>query len=440
MQVCMVVALPGTRCRGSMRAMLDSLRRSSQHTNTARLRPSATLIVLIAYVGFIGLGLPAGALGVAWPSIRAEFGLRLDAIGALLTAVTIGSLLSSFASGPAANRFGLSRFLLAGTLSAVLGLAGYALAPGWWALVACGLLVGASAGAIDAGLNTYFAAHHGPRLMTWLHAAFGLGAALSPMLMTALVGAGLSWRWGYAAIALLQILVALGIALTLSGWTGPDRPHVSGDPSAPGDRGTPEPPAAASATLRLPVMWFSIALLLMIAGSQATATQWPYSLFTEARAVAPATAGLWVGIHWATLTGARVLYGLAGNRLKVNGVLRFSTIVMVVGAVLLWWNPTDWLSFIGLALMGVALAPTFPLLQLVTPARLGRQHAANAIGFQTAAGYIGFGLAPGLAGILAQRWGLETIGPYLTVCVIGMLLLHELLLRSDRAKRTVAAS
>ena len=35
-------------------------------------------------------------------------------------------------------------------------------------------------GAIDAGLNSYVALAHSPRLLSWLHACFGIGAASGP--------------------------------------------------------------------------------------------------------------------------------------------------------------------------------------------------------------------------------------------------------------------
>lgn len=57
------------------------------------------LLVWLAYLAFVSLGLPDGLLGVAWPSIREYFALRLDAIGPLLLMFTMGYLLSSFSSG-----------------------------------------------------------------------------------------------------------------------------------------------------------------------------------------------------------------------------------------------------------------------------------------------------------------------------------------------------
>jgi hypothetical protein len=46
----------------------------------------------------VSLGLPDGLLGVAWPSIRARFGLELDALGPLLVAITAVYVFASFSS------------------------------------------------------------------------------------------------------------------------------------------------------------------------------------------------------------------------------------------------------------------------------------------------------------------------------------------------------
>ena len=48
--------------------------------NRLLARPGLGLIAL-AYIAFIALGLPDGLFGVALPSIRADFGIAVDAVG-----------------------------------------------------------------------------------------------------------------------------------------------------------------------------------------------------------------------------------------------------------------------------------------------------------------------------------------------------------------------
>lgn len=356
-------------------------------------------------------------LGVAWPSIQRSFGLSMDAVGALLLTVTAGSLLTSFASGPVISRIGMGRFLSVSTAAAVVGLVGYALAPTWWLLALLGLLVGAAEGAVDSGLNVYFVRNHGPRLMNWLHACFGLGSALGPAIMTLVLSSSQSWRWGYAIAGGLQAILAICFGLTRRRWQISRGDLVGGRP--------PAGSATATATLRLPAVWLNVLLFCILSGITISAGQWPYSLFTEARLIAPSTAGFWVSVYWAGLTVGRVAYGIAGDRLEVVSSLRAGIVTIICGAAFVWWNRADALTLLGMALIGLGLAPLFPLLQLVTPERVGTEHAPNAVGFQVAGARIGSAGLSGLAGTLAERFGLETVGPLLLASAIAMLMVHE---------------
>jgi MFS family permease len=155
-----------------------------------------TSVLLLAYFAFISLGLPDGLLGVGWPSMATEFRVGTDAVGLLLFAATAGYLVSAVAAGFSLARLGVGRLLAGSTALASLALAGYGLSPGFGFLVPCALIAGFGAGAIDAGLNAYAAGAFGPKHMNWLHAFFGLGVAIGPLIMTAVLSGGLSWHWG----------------------------------------------------------------------------------------------------------------------------------------------------------------------------------------------------------------------------------------------------
>ena len=63
-------------------------------------RRAAPALVILALLGFIGLGLPEGALGVVWPSMRATFGRPVSELGVLLAAFTAGYLVASVDDRP----------------------------------------------------------------------------------------------------------------------------------------------------------------------------------------------------------------------------------------------------------------------------------------------------------------------------------------------------
>src|SRR5688572_15820061 len=93
--------------------------------------PPRGLMVAIAFAAFVSLGLPDGVLGVAWPSVRATFGLPVSHLGTVLFAVMAGYLASSFASGAVVARHGVGWVLAWSNGMVAASCVGYALAPAW---------------------------------------------------------------------------------------------------------------------------------------------------------------------------------------------------------------------------------------------------------------------------------------------------------------------
>jgi fucose permease len=377
------------------------------------------MLFAITLVAFVSLGLPDGVLGVAWPSIRRSFDLPPDRLGVLLAAAMAGYLASSFSSGAVVARLGVGRLLLWSSILMVANSFAYALTPTWGLMVGAGVLAGLGAGAIDAGINAFAAARFSPRLVSWLHASYGVGAMLGPLLMTAVVTSGLGWQWGYAIIGVVLAGMTVSFLLTLRLW-GSDRP----------ERGSPrdarEPAPGLLDTLGRPRVWLNVALFFVYTGLEVSTGQWTYSLFTEARGVAPGPAGAWIAVYWAALTAGRIVSGGLAGRLTGDAQLRIGTLGALAGALLVWWDPGPGVAFFGLAVLGFAVAPIFPTLIAETPRRLGSSHATSAIGFQVAAAYLGTAAIPGVTGVLAGRVGLTVIGPCLFGTALVLALLQEI--------------
>jgi fucose permease len=359
-------------------------------------------LVALAVLGFLSLGLPDGVLGVAWPSMRRSFELPVSQLGALLASAMVGYLASSFTSGTLVARLGVGRLLAASGAATASSALLHALAPGWEVVLLGGLVGGLGAGAIDAGINAFAAARFSPRLTTWLHASYGVGATLGPLLTTAVLAAGRSWRWAYGLIALLLGALTASFALTTDRW------RMDPAPGAPGPGG----PSIAAA-LRRGAVWLNVGLFFLYTGLEVAAGQWAYSWLVEGRGVMPGIAGGWVAVYWGSLTAGRVVLGALAARVPAEAILRGGLLGVPVGVVCLWAGLGPSSGAIGLAVLGLALAPIFPLLIAATPERVGAAHAAHAVGFQVAGAYLGAAALPGTAGVLARRLGLEVLGPFL---------------------------
>lgn len=375
-------------------------------------RPRLALVAL-AFIAFVGLGMPDGLLGVGWPSLRADFALPLDALGSLLAVGVAGYTTSSFFTGTLLARFGVGRMLALSCLLTGVALLGYTLVPLWWMVVALGVVAGLGAGAIDAGLNTYVAAHFGARLMQWLHASWGLGSTSGPLLMTAGLALWQSWRVGYWVVGGFQLVLALGFFLTLSLWEQPA--PVPGGQKRLTDYQTP-----LGLALRQPAVWVSVALFVLYVGAETALGVWAYTLLTEARGVKPALAGVVTGSYWLMFTIGRVAAGVVAVRTGFDRLVRGGLLGALVGSALLIWHPAPSVNVLAIGLIGLAIAPIFPALMSSTAARVGDQFAAHTIGMQMAATGVGMALIPAGIGVLADRLSLELIP-------LGLLVVYAVL-------------
>lgn len=123
------------------------------------------VLLILCFVGFVALGLPDAVIGVAWPAIRAGFGLSIDALGPLFVTATTGAVIASTLSGAILSRLGIAPLLGVSCLLTGIALFGYTIVPTWSLMVALGLLTGFGAGAIDAAINTHAAVQYSARVV-----------------------------------------------------------------------------------------------------------------------------------------------------------------------------------------------------------------------------------------------------------------------------------
>lgn len=365
------------------------------------------LLIGLSCLGFAALGLPDGVIGVAWPSLRADFALPIDGLGALLVASTAGYVTSSAASGRVLTKMGVGTLLAVSCATTALALCGYALAGSWPAVVALGVVAGLGAGAIDAGINLYAATHHSGRTLGLLHAGYGLGTTVGPVIMTRLLMAGSGWRAGYAVLCGAQLALALCFAVSRRRWPTPSRAReISGRE------------VSLTQSLRLRAVHLGIVSFFLYVGIEAAAGVWIYSLLTGARGVSMASAGVAVSTYWAGLVVGRLLLALAPASLEPRLVLRGATIAVMFAALALAVDFGTAASVVAVAGLGLAAGPIFPALIAATPHRVAPAHAANAVGVSVAAAAAGQSLLPAGIGLAADGMGLDAIPWLITAAAV----------------------
>ena len=355
--------------------------------------------LMLACLAYLSVALPGSTLGLLWPSMRLSLGQPVGALGILLVPGIAASVVSSAVTGRL--RVPAGPLVAGATLLIALALAAEALAPSMWVMTIGTVLFGIGFGALDTALNAHASRHFGARDINWMHASYGLGATLSPLLVTALLSAGRTWRQTYGTMAL--VLAALGGVLVLARrWEVPA--------SVPDPRPASPPVPRASAV-------GALTFTAVEAGIESGAGIWGYVFLTAGRGLPPAAAGGAVAAYWAMMCAGRVVLGPVAERLGPARVLAVAVAGVPLGAALMVLpipGPgASALAVAGLMLLGLAAAPIFPLFTLTTG-------TTRMVSLQVAASAVGGAALPAGLGLLLGAAGPRLLAPSLLALGLAM--------------------
>lgn len=380
-------------------------------------------VVVLAYLAFFSIALPPSMLGVAWPSLQASFGVPLAAAGMVPPVGVAASLISTTQAARMARRIGVGPLLALGTLASGAAVAGSALCATWWQFLVSVAALGLASGAIDATLNAHAARRFGPRRINLLHAWYGVGAAVSPLIVTVALAIGGGWRAAYLVVAATLLVTGTVLAVGRHRWP-------SGPLGEPGSTAALVVPARVWRTGTV----LGLAAVLVQTGLESAVAIWAYSFLTLHLGVDAVLAGGLASGYWITLVVGRLGFGRLAERIGAWAVMATAIGVLAVAAVLVNLSyPAAGMASV--VLFGLGCAPVYPLLVLTTAERTSPEAADQVVGLQAAASSLGAAVLPGLVGLaLAQDPG--AFAPATSALVVVAVAVH-LLMRGRRASRMV---
>ena len=391
----------------------------------------ATLLLIVIYIAFIGLGIPDSLFGAAWPAIYGELGLPVSFATFFSLTSAICTFISSLFSSRLINKFGTYAVTAVSTALTAVALLGMSFSGNFLFLVLLAIPMGLGAGAIDSGLNNYVALHYNAMQMNFLHCFYGVGVSVSPYVLSFALGGEAGWRGGYRWIALVQLVITLILILSLPLWRKHKQHRLE------------EAPEEAPKTLSLkeqlkvkglPVVWvlfFSAVAIEFCAGS------WGSTFLVEHKHLAVDLAAKTVTFYYLGIAVGRFVAGLLSLKLKPNQLVLLGIVVTGAGLVILAlpFGPT--VSAIGLFLCGFGISPIYPNLMHVTPMVFGRDVSQSVVGSQMAAGVLGGMIAPALFGQVAQHLHVGLFPYFLGLFFVLLALSYGLSVR--RGKKNTEA-
>lgn len=360
--------------------------------NTQSAKRSTQIYFLIC-----GLGLSAWAPLV--PFAKDRLLLNDSNLGLLLLFLGIGAFCTMPLTGWFAQRIGTKVIILITSLIIAIALPALAIVDTFVGMAATLFVFGMGIGGIDVAMNTHGSlvqSVSGKHIMSALHGLFSVGGLCGPLLISALLKAGLT---PFVAVSILAFVILL---MTISGYKGlyshaDEKKHSHGEDE-------PKTKSNKSAWLNGTVIFLGVMCFISFL-SEGAMIDWAALLLRDYRGADEDIAG----VGYAAFSIAMATMRFAGDKI----IARFNShTVVIMGSLIAFLGYTlilliNWLpvTLVGLIFIGIGAANIVPVF-FSKAGSMRAVPAAAAVSVMGTIGYTGQLAGPAVLGFLAQHFTL----------------------------------
>ena len=373
----------------------------------------STLLLVIIYAAFIGLGLPDSLFGTAWPAIYSDFHLPISYGSFISVTVAAGTIISSLLSARLIKRFGTNKVTAFSTLLTALALLGFAFAPNIWFMIPLSIPLGIGGGSIDVALNNYVALHYSATVMSFLHCFYGIGVSISPYILSLVISGEGGWRRGYLTTAGIQICLTMLLFLTLPVWK---KAH----PKSAVEESAEMRVLTLKEALSTPGVRSMCCLFFASCSIEFVCNGWGSTFLVEHRHLSTDQAAQVILLYFVGVTVGRFLSGVLASKLHSWEIVKIGQIILGTAVILLFVPGFRIIYSLAFFLIGLGNGPMFPNFNYLAPESFGKDVSQSIISVQMAFSYVGIMLGPLLCGLMGQIWGMFIFPPYLLILFVMM--------------------
>ena len=387
-----------------------------------------TLLLIVLYICFIGLGLPDSLFGGAWPAIYSELNLPKDYASFVTVIISIGTALSSYFSVRLINKLGTKIVTVLSSAIIALSLLGFSLANDMWFLCLCSIPAGLGAGAIDAGLNNYIALNYNAFSMNLLHCFYGVGVALSPFLLSLTLSLNNDWRLGYRIVFYIQLAITILALLSLPLWN-----KVNAKNNIEEKKGKTLNFKQLCKTPGVVIGWV---VYFTTTALEFTCGTWSCTYLVETMQITEAVGAKIFLFFYVGMTIGRFLSGVVSSKLNYTQILTVGYATVGLGILILFLPLSLPYKGLALFLIGFGNGPTYPNLTYQTPKFFGEEVSMSMVGSQMLMATLGILIMPPIFGFLAESISFNIFPLYILVMFVIMVISTVIFINKVKSEKS----
>ncbi|MBQ8767163.1 MAG: MFS transporter [Clostridia bacterium] len=354
----------------------------------------ATILVIIIFVTYVGLGIPDSLFGTAWPAIYTEFDLPISYSNFVTGLMYMGTILSSLLSARLTKKLGTSLVVAFSTALTAIAILGFSFSKNISMLCLCAVPLGLGAGAIDNVLNSYVALNYKATHVNFLHCSYGIGVTISPFLMSIALSNSNNWQGGYRTMFFFQLALTIICFLSLPVWKKVKEQKTDEEETKV---------ISIKELLQIPIARASLVVYYGSCAIESVCLAWGSTFLVNSKNLTPEQGAEMITFYFIGMTLGRFLSGVLVNKISPKKIIIIGELITFIAIVLTFAiNPK--LVGLGLFLVGLGNGPIFPNMTHLTPINMGRDISQSFIGLQGAISYGSILLSPITFGILADKF------------------------------------
>lgn len=381
-----------------------------------------TLLLIVIYIAYIGLGLPDSLFGTAWPAMYPQWELPISHANFVTIINCMGTTTASMLSARLIKKFGPGGVTAMSTALTAVSLLGISYASNFWWICALSIPLGLGAGAIDTALNNYVAIHYNASQMSFLHCFYGVGITVSPYFMSLALSDNSAWQKGYRLAFFVQFSITLVMVLALPLWK-----KVKTTQEAAGEEEDEIIILSYKEMLRNTSIVMILFAFMTSCALEALCNIWGATYLVDAKGYHPDKAASLIMFYYMGFTLGRFLSGVLANKLSAWFLTCAGVSICGLAALIIILPLPNIFAAVGLCLMGFGVGPIFPNLTHLTPTIFGKKISQSVIGAEMAMSYVAYMGIPFLFGIFARNisitlypWFLATIFAVCAICIFRL--------------------
>lgn len=385
----------------------------------------ATLLVIIIFATYVGLGIPDSLFGTAWPAIYTQLDLPISYSNFVTGLMYIGTIVSSLLSARLTKKLGTPLVVAISTAFTAVALFGFSVSQNMIMLCLFSIPLGLGAGGIDNVLNTYVALNYTATHVNFLHCSYGVGVTLSPFLMSFALKQSNNWQGGYRTMFFFQLALTIMCFLSIPIWNKVKAQRE--------EAGATDETRVVSIPelLKIPIARWSLVIYYGSCAIESVCLAWGSTFLVNSKSLTPDKAAGMITFYFIGMTLGRFISGLIANKVSPKKIIVIGEFVVLIAIILTFFkNPI--LATVGLFLIGLGNGPVFPNMTHLTPIHMGRDISQSFIGLQGAVSYGSILISPITFGILAEKLSTDIFSVFQIIALVITIVATAMMLKYSR--------